>query len=40
MLGISGLFGVDADGGSSSAIQPPLRKPDVDIMGGGGTVAA
>lgn len=35
-LGVNGLFGVDSDGGPSSVAQPPLLKPDADVIGGGG----
>ena len=31
---------MDADGGPSSVVQPPLLKLDVGVMGGGGTVVA
>ena len=34
-LGVRGLFGVDADGGPSSVVQPPLLKPDVNVTGEG-----
>jgi hypothetical protein len=36
MLGVNGLFGVEADGRPSSVVQPPLLKPDVG-RGGLGT---
>ena len=36
MLGVKGLFGVDADGAPSSVVQPPLLKEDADDVGGGG----
>ena len=29
---------MDVDGGPSSVVQPPFLKPDVDVMGRGGTV--
>ena len=35
-MGVSGLFGEDADGSPSRVVQPPLLKPDVDVKGGGG----
>ena len=38
-MGVSGLFGVDADGGPSRVVQPPLLKLDVDVVGGGTVVA-
>ena len=35
-MGVEGLSGLDADGGPSSVVQPPLLNPDVDVIGGGG----
>lgn len=32
-LGVNGLSGVEADGGPSSVVQPPLLKPDADVIG-------
>jgi len=40
MLGVRGLFGVDADGGTSSVVQSPLLKLDISVVGGSGTVVA
>ena len=34
-MGVNGLLGVKADGGPSRVVQPPLLKPDTDVIGGG-----
>jgi len=34
-VGVSSLFGVNADGGPSGVIKPLLLKPDVDVVSGG-----